>query len=498
MSVDESSKLYRRLRQFRLESLLRLIGNASRGMLSRYEPYTTIPVRRWNHGLPQEARIGFSAWGLCDFAHLAIQATNDFIGREPSPEDLVFLYNDYLEYENDHSLRHFEGLDPDRFTLKFVIGHSQKQFWYQQPYRIREELNRQVELLETIPERIGLKEDLDAVVCDAVGLTMRELRVVLFALFAQNLQTVDLTAILLKSPLSKYHPALTSANLNTVVSFYAADYRAFRDSRFGSNYFHLKPVVSTSTNRKIVPDAFMLSKKMADGPLWILRDQYLRKGSYEFVNLFGEIFEVYVGDLLRRYVPASDFERVPKPAEGKHADWFLRSPTYRLIIEQKTASAAMMLKTSYPDLELIDDVVKRLSEGVQQLDETEKRHSDPERESIKLLVHYDPYFVSDGVLRSAAVKLVGPELFSTENIFFCDVGEFEWLISVLHESVAEFEAIMRTKVTKQHSPNEGIELAQIIPGETEIGNTYSHVELDHWHGLLPALTKRAQGDKAAT
>jgi len=485
--VNKSSALYRNLRHFRLQSLLLRIGDASREMLKRKEPILSVPVERRRDVIRQTGNVTLSAWSLCDLAYFAIYVTNDFRGSDPSVHNLVSLCNDYLQYDNDFSRQKLDEQDARYLKLQILIGLSQKQFWYQEPSRIREEFNRQVQILERISERCNLKSKLDQITSLRVGLPVSDLRAVLFALFAVNMHSSDLTAIILKQPLDHIHPALTSANLNSIASHYAADYCEYRSSSLQENYFHVKPIVRTTKNRLVVPDAFMLCKKMADGPLWIIRDYYKDAGSHAFVNLFGNLFEVYMKDLLSACVDPSNYSRVPKPQSGKFADWFVTSPHFRLIVEQKAAMATMMMKKQYPELDDVNVLIKRLSKGLVQLDETEERHPDNERETVKFLVHYDTFFVSDGILRPEAIALKQNELRSTRNLFFCDIGEFEWLMSVLASSVDSFENIIRAKIDKQDSAAEGIELSQIIPKHSPIGNTYNHQNLNHWETFLPNL-----------
>ena len=55
----------------------------------------------------------------------------------------------------EHSRTEFNGLTNDEWVLKFSVGFSQKQFWYQKLGKIVDEFNRQVELLEIIPSEIA-------------------------------------------------------------------------------------------------------------------------------------------------------------------------------------------------------------------------------------------------------------------------------------------------------------------------------------------------------
>jgi hypothetical protein len=124
-----------------------------------------------------------------------------------------------------------------------------------------------------------------------------------------------------------------------------------------------------------------------------------------------------------------------------------------------------------------------------QLDKTELALQNNTHQTIKILVHYDTLFFSDGMLRRHIVEQQKEKLNSTDNIFLCDIGEFEWFISVLNKSEVEAELIIDNKIKTQHNPKEGIEFSQIIPRITKTGNTYNNQVLNHLENYFPGLER---------
>lgn len=348
-----SKELFRHLRRAKLDSVLLLIANAIRGMFGRNEPVTTIPVRRSQGIFHQEGEVTVAAWNLSDLAYLAIRETSDFQTWEPSVHDLVGLCNFFLTWDEDRSRVEFESLTSDEWTLKFAIGFSQKQFWYQELYRIREEFNRQVELLEVIPLEIGSPIDLSGACAAACGFDLRTFRTVLFGLFTVARSQSDITRMIFDGTATNFHPALTAYNVYRAAAMYAADYQEFRDSPLLENHFYVKPIVRSTSNRLIAVNTYMIAKKVADGPFWTIREHDRSNGSQAFVTAFGEYLEHYVEKLLEHCLSPSRFARVPAPKAGEYADWFVYTENYRLIVELKSSVAALMMRRLYPDIQTI-------------------------------------------------------------------------------------------------------------------------------------------------
>jgi len=292
----------------------------------------------------------------------------------------------------------------------------------------------------------------------------------------------------------KFDKEMTLANMKTVIDYYTADYTEARGSPNAENHFFLKPLVRSSTNKVLNVNEFILARKAAEGPFWAIREYYRKLESADFMNEFGRYFEQYVRDLLNASLRPEQFERIPEKEGVKTADWIIHLPKYRLLVEQKAGLAALSLKRLYPKIEDIKGYLKHLAKGVRQLDDTEQMNLDS-RITIKLLVHYETLYLSDGILRPATILEMTPPLASTERIFFMDISELEWLVAVMGNDQSAAEAVIEKKLERESSPGEGREFYQVIPLVTEIKNTYVMDKIDHWHNYIPGLDERIRPRK---
>lgn len=458
-------------------------------MFNQNKPLKNIPVIRFDGPLYQKGKVTVTAWNLSDLAYLAIKESNDFRTLEPSVHDLVGLCNFFLAWDEDRSRKEYEGLSNNEKVLKIFVGLSQKQFWYQERHRIREEFNRQVELLEVIPSEIGSQVDLEGVCKEVSGFDLRTFRTILLALFSVAITQSDLSYLTSNGSATKAHPALTARNVLQVTNLYAGDYQEFRQSLLLENHFYVKPIVRTSGNRLLGVNTYMFAKKVADGPFWIIRERYRSSGSQAFVNVFGEYFEHFIEKLLQHCLPRKAFARVPPPKSGRYADWFVYTQHYRLIVALKSSIAGLMMRRPYPDIESIHTYLEKFQEGVLQLDSTAQAFPETTRTTIKLIVHYETFYVSDGLVRPIVVDAVKEKLTNTEHVYFCDIGEFEWFISLLGDSESIAESILAAKIDVESQPAAGREFSQVIPRITDIGNLYINRTLNHWDTYIPGLKR---------
>ena len=484
-------EMFRHLRRIKLDQLLRLIADEIRGMFNLNKPMKDVPVIRYYGPLYEKGKVTVTAWNLSDLAYLAIQESSDFQELEPSINNLIELCNFFLALDNDHAKEEYEGLTTNETKLKILVGLTKKQLWYQERYRFRDEFNRQVELLEVIPSEIKSQVELEGVCKEVSGFDLRTFRTILLALFSVAITQSDLSYLTSDGSAMKAHPALSVRNVVQVADLYTGDYQEFRQSPLLENHFYIKPIVRTSFNRIIGVNTYMFAKKIADGPFWIIRDYYRSRGSQAFVNAFGEYFERYVEKLLQHCLPRKSFARVPAPKSGRYADWFIYTQHYRLIVELKSSIAGLMMRRLYPDIESIQNYLEKLQEGVLQLDSTAQAYPDATRTIIKLIVHYETFHLSDTLLRPIVVDAVKEKLTNTEHVYFCDIGEFEWFISILGDSESVAESILAAKIDVESQPAAGREFSQVIPRITDIGNLYINKSLNHWDTYIPGLKRLA-------
>jgi hypothetical protein len=144
-------------------------------------------------------------------------------------------------------------------------------------------------------------------------------------------------------------------------------------------------------------------------------------------------------------------------------------------------------RKNYPDPTVIKKYLPKLSDGVRQLDATAKVVGDHDH-TLKILVHYEPFFISDGILRPLAVRNCYKELSSKERIFFSDLEDIEHLFQIMCDLPAVAQAVLLEKLhleTQNNGVAQGKEFNQIIQRHTELGwNRFVNDHINHYSNYI--------------
>ncbi|MBE3144189.1 MAG: hypothetical protein IMZ61_09740 [Planctomycetes bacterium] len=414
----------RALKNYKLDDLLLSIGSRIRSYFIIRNPIGAEILEQREAGLVRRGRVTMAAWQLSDLAYQAILHTHDFASRIPTDRDIVNLMNLFHERDGRVGSEWLDSMSPEDKTLAFTVGFSQKQFWYQELDRIRAEFNRQVEMLEILSQRTTFGLQLNTVCKSATGFDLRQFRKLAFAMYAIGGRATEMTNFSFDGSAAKLDPIITAVNVHQVMEFYTADYQQLRSSPLAENAFFSRPIVRTATGRRIAVNEYFLARKIADGPYWILRDHFMalenRFEQEAFVRYFGELFDLYFEELLEFYFPSVSFQRVKGGSDSPKADWILQYLGWTIVVELKSSLLPLAARKNYPDPAVIRSYLPKLADGVIQLDATARALGDNPN-LLKILVHYEPLFISDGVLRPLTVNLCSGRLVSVERIFFCDL-----------------------------------------------------------------------------
>jgi hypothetical protein len=251
------------LKKYNLLSLLRFGSNIIVDKFVNHKSIESIPLR---NGI-----ITVSAWDISDINYFAIKYTHEFIVEECSSEKYVELINKYLEYDNQRTQLILDTPFSDKEkTLALLWGLSRKQFWYQDILRIRDEFNRQVEILEIIGK--DGEFDLNYACKQETGFSIYEYRMLLFVLAGMGMQKKNLTHIVIDSESSQRFPFITKENMEKVRNKMTACYNTIRKSKQNEDTFYLYPIIRTIHNDYICVNQYMLYQKVSDAPLWAIRD----------------------------------------------------------------------------------------------------------------------------------------------------------------------------------------------------------------------------------
>ena len=486
------------LKNYRLDDLLLLIGTLGREMFNSNEAVRFIPAEMTKKtgtllGIKQEkvrGSITISAWGLIEIAYHAVLNTHDFAREAPNFDDLLEICNEYLDFENSQTgIVYQSDPSPKRLFLD-LFGLAQKEFWFQQLHLIREQFNRDVEMLEHIPKVVKGDIDLDAIVKRITGFSIHTFRKILLSIFAMGAINSDISAMRVETSIAAVDKNLTRENIIKVAASYGCEYQDIRVSRLKHMFFYVKPIVHSTRNRYLIANQFLIAKKIADGIYWKLRDYYLTKNSNDnraFTKYFGECFEEYVRRLFVRYLEDGQYLRVPEDTEER-ADWIVYSKHYQLVVEQKSTLMSLLTRDLHVELALYDEYFSKLKRGISQLDKTAAAYSTAERTTIEILLFYDHIFMAENILKDQLISYLFPgENHRERLLFLVTISDFELLMQILHEDNDLFDTIIQEKIDLENSESaEGRDFDQVIRKHYEKNNAYINVHLNHYEEYLNA------------
>ena len=156
------------------------------------------------------------------------------------------------------------------------------------------------------------KFDLNLACKVETGFTIREYRLLLFVLAGMGIQKLDFSNIIVDEKSKEKYPFITRENLVNVRNQLTANYNEIRKSKYCEEIFFLYPFVRTIKNKYICTNQYILYSKVADGPLWAIRNYYKNRESKEFLIYYGTLFEKYVEKLLNNYLPDTQYLKIPR------------------------------------------------------------------------------------------------------------------------------------------------------------------------------------------
>lgn len=212
-----------------------------------------------------------------------------------------------------------------------------------------------------------------------------------------------------------------------------------------------KPVSNKGEVFMIISQQF-LHDKLTSGLYFHLIDRF-RKGENKnkFKELFGYVFQEYVGELLSFYFRSWDVIPEIKYKKGKgnfqySVDWFVKKDEKLIMIEVKQSSIFLISKQN-PSMDIIiSDLRKTIIKAVRQLSITEidiKEKKYPELSIfnnidsfVKLIVINDPLFNANFLVKTILKNEV-------ENLTFqiININDFETLLSSQSQAESLFDVL---------------------------------------------------------
>jgi len=478
--LDELDK---EIKKYKLDDLLFSLGELSREFFINDDFIKIVPWQRRIGGLIQTFNQMIPAWVLADLSYIAIRNSNDHKSQVASFEDIGKLVNLAAKTSDELAAKRKGEIAKEDMKLHILLGLSQKQFWYQ-------EINRGGSLFYNFLRYFILLTDIPRIhfshhkqpnddMLELTGFDIKSFAQLLMAGFAwvHNSSSINFKVT---TELKEKCPILTDGNLRSCFGHFTSDYNYYRGAAFPNNPLFFKPIIMTSTNRFLISNAFIWARKFYEGIYWLIRDKYIKLQSQEFTNNFGEYYEKYIENVLGFYLQTSQFEKVTG-GERRKADWLIHTEKYILIVEQKSCLMTISLKEEYPSLMQLDKYLSNFIEAYQQLADTENNLGRSDKVIIKLILHFEKFYLGEALIKERVNSLVKDDLHDLSNYYFIDTEEFEKLMQVLSEDATAFNKIMETKIEyEDNAPiSEGREFIHVINKCTSV----THIKYleDHRH-----------------
>jgi hypothetical protein len=177
---------------------------------------------------------------------------------------------------------------------------------------------------------------------------------------------------------------LTDEKVTNFLEILSADYNTFRAedrsaninldpvfTKFRFNPLLVYPIIKTDKEDSapyVIPNTMAYLKKGYGGLYWWFCRYFEEQGKrMDFTNYFGEVFEAYVGKILKQmYIEANVHPEINYP-NGKFIDWWVEKDSKIYLFEAKSYQFARPTKQT-GDIELIAKEVKtKIVESIEQV-----------------------------------------------------------------------------------------------------------------------------------
>lgn len=443
---------YRRfLRQFTLDKLLMRISQESMRLLScngsghlfgaERKSYTTMnPL----NGLRLEQEVIVSAWGLVDLAYDAIRASNDYRGIDTN-EMLYPLISAAEQMKEKREAEFLKSLPQDENRRDFFLylwGFAGEQFKMEELGEALICAARDLYILFESAKRVKDIPDIEGIVLNETGVSWQRVVTVLFLAWAASATTPKIQEI--KEYIS-WDENLSEKDFDTVIERYTANYEIIRKSELGRQVLYTKPYVMTQKGDLISVNCFLSLLLYEHSILWIIRDNYNKRGDQGFISMFGYCFEAYFAELLEEYVEQTNYERLHE-AKTRRADWKLTLGGYKILIEQKSGLLGLPAKQSAPDVDKIKTFAERsVIKAIRQLSNTEKELNDGKY--IKIILLYEDYLQPE--ILEKFFMLDSCDVENDHYYWLVTIEEMEVLLYTYKHDPQRFVSIMQEKVKRE-------------------------------------------------
>jgi hypothetical protein len=370
-----------------------------------------------------------------------VNHTDEIGGRTFTPEDFILLIRMCFKlFDKDFGAK----LDPFEVMIKI----SYNQFRYQEnPFNIlsrslylyrklwtRVDKGNEISVLKEIESIIGIPYDAAIAYCIALVGNKDGY------FFPDQKEAIEEISRLLKHK-------ITDIEHNQFLDWISYDYSGIKNHDGLVNPFILRPVINTKCEPEqgkgrlfVVASCSNLFFKISDGIYFPLIDRFNKGGSdNKFKEVFGYVFQEYIGDLLKFYLKTPDVKAEIKYTKNKNkidsADWFVVYGESMIIIEVKQSSIFLKSKALAKTADIKNDLNKTLTKAAIQLLRTKndiisgKFPELSEFSSVKtfklLIVTSDPLYSANSFCKQFIAKEVS---LKEDEFDIININELEYLM----------------------------------------------------------------------
>lgn len=228
-------------------------------------------------------------------------------------------------------------------------------------------------------------EALNTIFEKETGLTFPDYFVIAFATWAVAQKTATFRKdVLSGSQIPSMQEALTDEKVTNFLNILSADYGTFRKedsdtninldpifTKYRFNPLLVYPVIKTdkeATDPYVIPNTLAFLKKSFGGLYWWFHRHFEATGhQQDFRNYFGEVFEQYVGRILKEAYGEENVHPEITYPKGKFVDWWVEHNSVIYLFEVKAYQFALPTKQTGDNALLIKEVKSKIVKSIEQV-----------------------------------------------------------------------------------------------------------------------------------
>lgn len=217
------------------------------------------------------------------------------------------------------------------------------------------------------------------------GLTFEDYFVLVMAVWTASQKTATFRKeALTEAQIPSMQTALTDEKVTNFLKILSIDYKIFREidnernsdldpvfTKYRFNPLYLYPIIKTDkepTDPYVVPNTLCLFKKGFGGLYWWFHRYFeAQSKQIDFRNYFGEVFEQYVGKILKEMYGEKNVHSEIVYPKGKFIDWWVEHNGTIYLFEAKAYQFALPTKQTGDNELLVKEVKTKVVKSIKQV-----------------------------------------------------------------------------------------------------------------------------------